>query len=181
MIRLSRSLVVALGLTLGAAPVAQGATNTPPVPSAAVSDVARISVALGLDDARARASRSFGGAIFWSSAPFGARDTWRWRLGGMFSADQDYWLGGGISYEQRLGGGPWYLEAGFQPGIYSRGDAPEGVDPITSPSFLTHVALGYVLDSGADVSVSVSHRSSGRLDSGQSISEEVLLRYALPF
>lgn len=185
MIRTSRPLIAVLTglvLSLGAAPLAQAASATAqPAASVAVSDAARISVAAGLDDARGRATRSVGAAVFWSSAPFGARDNWRWRLGGMISADQDYWLGGGVSFEHRFGPGPWYLEAGFQPGIYSRGDAPTGVDPVTSPSFLSHLALGYVLESGADVSLSLSHRSSGRIDSGQSISEELMVRYALPF
>lgn len=152
-----------------------------PAMGEAVSASARFYLGTGYDDVRERASGSIGALVSWGSAPFGARQNWRWRLGGMISADQDYWLGGGVSYEQRLGASDWYYEAGFQPGIYSRGDAPAGEDSVTAPSFLSHVALGRILASGSDLSLVISHRSSGRIVSNQAISEEVMLRYARPF
>lgn len=174
-----RPFLAAAALALCPVAVAPPAFAEPA--SGAVSEGARLYLGVGYDDIRDRWSGAPGAWISWGSAPFGARQNWRYRLGGMISADQDYWIGGGISYEHRFGGAPWYLEAGFAPGIYSRGDAAAGADAVTAPSFLTHVAVGRVLASGADVSLSFSHRSSGRIDSDGAISEELNLRYAVPF
>jgi hypothetical protein len=172
---------VAFAASLLAMAVSTPAKAADPVVGEAVSADARFYLGAGYDDIRERASGSIGALLSWGSVPFGVRQNWRWRLGGMISADQDYWLGGGISYEQRLGASDWYYEAGFQPGIYSRGDAPAGEDSVTAPSFLSHVALGRILASGSDLSLVISHRSSGRIVSNQAISEEVMLRYARPF
>jgi hypothetical protein len=175
-----RSLLAVLAM---AASVASGAASAQTAPRgvASAGDGARITVGLGLDRLRDRSGDAAGASILWASAPFGARGNWRWRLGGMISARQDYWIGGGISFEQRLGNGPWYVEAGYAPGVFSRADAPVGGKEVTAPSFLSHVAIGYRLGGGADVSVVLSHRSSGRLTSNGAISEELHLRFGVPF
>lgn len=141
----------------------------------------RLFLGLGYDDFREIREPSAIVSVDYDFAQIWKFKRWKWRLSGVAISDGDYWVGAGISFSHRFGGGPWYAEANFAPGYYYRGKAAAGKDHGFLPIFQSQAAIGYHLKSGGDIAIVFSHHSDGQLDEGSPVTESILIRYGKAF
>ena len=141
----------------------------------------RILLSFGWDDLKGYRERSPVLGIDYDFRSIGTSGRWKWRAGAQVFTDGDLWAGVGVSYSRPVFKGDWFFTASFGPGLYYRDNERPGVKHLHYPMFRTDGGLGRVLESGATVSVILSHLSDGGLDEPAGSTETLLVRYGRSF
>ena len=136
-----------------------------------------LTLSFGYDDLKKYRQAS---PLFALDYDFGALDEaerWSWRLGAMVMTDGDVWAGVGLRYRRPIFKNGWFFDASFGPGMYYRHDEVVGVSHFHLPMFRTEGGIGRVLESGATLSVALSHLSDAGLREPAGSTETLFVRY----
>jgi hypothetical protein len=116
----------------------------------------------------------YGGMIeyHWTET-LAAKPNWSagWAGAALTEADNDRWIGFGISSEYALADGI-FLEASFMPGYYSEGATDLG----GNIQFRTTVGIGYLMSDTNALSFAVGHLSNAQIEAWNPGTDMVMLR-----
>jgi hypothetical protein len=116
----------------------------------------------------------YGGIIeyHWTET-LAAKPNWSagWAGAAHTEADDDRWIGFGVSGEYGLTDGV-FLEASFMPGYYSEGATDLG----GNLHLRTTVGIGYIVSDAYAVSLAISHWSNGGIETWNPGTDMVMLR-----
>ncbi len=137
-------------------------------------------VGFGADDAFAQTDASAGALVVeYRARPFYSGKTAEYAIGAaaQVDGDADIWSGIGVTAIWALSD-RWFVEGSLMPGYYDMGS--DGTDLGGNFQFRSLIGVGYRLDSGGRVSLSVDHKSNASTRSHNPGSETVALRHAFP-
>lgn len=92
------------------------------------------------------------------------------------SSDGSIWIGAGARWEQALYDSDFFAEGLIMPGLYHQADGPDLGHVV---QFRGSLGLGYEFDNGAQITLSVDHRSNGNIAMPNPGVETISLRYSL--
>ena len=101
-----------------------------------------------------------------------------WGANGSASTEGDLFIGGGIWARWHWQNG-WFIDSSIMPGLYDEGTSDNDLGSAFEIRSL--LGVGYQLESGAAVSVAITHKSNAGLASENPGSETYLLRYHMSF
>jgi len=99
-------------------------------------------------------------------------------VGGSVSSKGDLWVGAGLKWQTSLNASDTlYAEFSTMPGVYMPGGGPDLGHTI---EFRTAATLGMRLDNGANIAISLDHRSNADIADYNPGLETLGLRYTIP-